>query len=220
MIPTAMGKHFKKGYWVKGQFVAEGSEMDMLLKNADIPSKSDLKRESEDLQKLGEDLLTLRADLYAKLDLPENLHQAIEDAKRITAHEGKRRQMQYIGKLMRKVDAEPIRAALDAQRMGSASETLALHEAEAWRDQLIADDEAFQTWVQAHPSTDTQQLRALIRQARKDQQAAAKTPAGQTPRHGRAYREIFQLVRDALAAQDDARRSGDDSPKDTPPNLA
>jgi ribosome-associated protein len=219
MIPTAMSKHFKKGYWVKGQFVAEGSEMDMLLKNADVPSRSDLKRESDALQKLGEDLLTLRADLYAKLDLPDNLHQAVLDAKTITAHEARRRQMQYIGKLMRKVDAEPIRAALDAQRMGSASETLALHEAESWRDRLIADDTTLQAWLSAHPQTDAQQLRALLRQARKD--AAGQKPLpGQAQRHSRAYREIFQLVKAALLAQDDARRGGDEDATPSNPNAA
>jgi ribosome-associated protein len=191
-----MSKHFKKGYYVKGQFVAEGSEMDMLLKNAEVPSKSDLKRESDELQQLGEDLLTLRADLLAKLELPENLREALLEAKRITAHEGKRRQLQYIGKLMRKVDAEPIRAVLDEQRLGSASEKLALHRAEQWRDELIARDDAFSDWMAQHPSTDTQQLRALIRQARKD---AVPEKPGAAPRHARAYREIFQLVKLALS---------------------
>jgi ribosome-associated protein len=218
MIPTAMSKHFKKGYWVKGQFVAEGSEMDMLLKNADVPSKSDLKRESDALQKLGEDLITLRADLYAKLDLPDNLHQAVRDAKTITAHEGRRRHMQYIGKLMRKVDAEPIRAALEAQRMGSASETQALHEAESWRDRLIADDSALQAWLDTHSQTDTQQLRALLRQARKDASTQKPLP-GEAPRHSRAYREIFQFIKTALLAQDDARRRGDEEASPSNPNT-
>ena len=190
-----MGKFFKKGYYVKGEFVAEGSEMDLLLNNAGIPSKSDLKRVSEDLQKLGEELLTLRPELLARLDLPDNLRQALTDAKTITAHEGRRRQMQYIGKLMRKVDEAPIRALVDEQRLGSASDKLNLHLAEQWRDDLIAREDALGEWISAHPDTDTQQLRALVRQARKD---AAPEKPGAAPRHGRAYREIFQLVKAAL----------------------
>jgi ribosome-associated protein len=196
-----MGKFFKKGYYVKGEFVAEGSEMDLLLKNADFPSKSKLKAESEELQKLGEELLTLRPELLSRLDLSESLRQALADAKTITAHEARRRQMQYIGKLMRKVDEEPIRALINEQRLGSASEKLALHQAEQWRDDLVAREDAFGEWVNAHPATDTQQLRALVRQARKD---AVPEKPGLAPRHGRAYREIFQLVRAALLGHDAA----------------
>ncbi|HYE71144.1 MAG TPA: ribosome biogenesis factor YjgA, partial [Aquabacterium sp.] len=95
-----MSRKPKKGYFVRGQFVAEGSELDLQLKaelKGQETSKTDLKRESADLQKLGESLLTLRADLMERLALPDKLVDALAEAKRITNFEGKRRQMQYIG---------------------------------------------------------------------------------------------------------------------------
>jgi ribosome-associated protein len=199
----------KKGYFVRGQFIAEGSEEDLALKvelkGTEDASKTDLKRESTELQKLGEALLTLRADLMQGLALPEKLQEAVADAKRITNFEGLRRQMQYLGKLMRGLDEDTlaaIRAALDEQQRGSAGDALALHQAEQWRDKLIAKEEALDQWLRAYPATDTQQLRALIRQARKDaqpdQEALSK---GLAPRRGRAYREIFQLVREQLGQE-------------------
>jgi ribosome-associated protein len=202
-----MSRKPKKGYFVRGQFVAEGSDLDLQLKaelkGTSEASKTDLKRESTELQKIGEALLTLRSDLMQSLPLPEKLADAIDQAQRITNFEGKRRQMQFIGKLMRGLDPQVLQAvrdALEAQRKGSAQDAQALHDAEKWRDDLIARDEAFEKWLAAHPDTDTQQLRALIRQARKDvqpdQDAISK---GLAPRQGRAFREIFQLVKDELS---------------------
>lgn len=202
-----MARKPKAGYWVRGQFVAYGSELDAELSGKDVPSKSDLKKESEELQKLGADLLTLRTDLFNKLGLPDKLVEAMNEAKRITNFEGKRRQMQFVGKLMRTLDEgviEAARQALDEQRNGSARETLALHQVETWRDRLIADDAALTEWLALHADTDVQAIRALIRQARKDA-APQKDLPGQAPRHGRAYRDIFQLVKAALtqgSAQD------------------
>ncbi len=201
-----MSRKPKKGYFVRGQFVAEGSEMDLelktQLKGSDAASKTDLKRESTELQKLGEALLTLRTDLMQRLALPEKLLEALAEARRITDFEGKRRQLQYIGKLMRQLDGkalEGVRDALEEQRRGSAGDALALHQAEQWRDKLIAADAALQQWQQAYPGTDTQQLRALIRQARKDVQPDAESVSkGLAPRQGRAFRDIFQLVREQL----------------------
>ena len=199
-----MSRKLKKGYFVRGEFVAEGSERDIELKaelkGTDEQSRTDLKRESTELQKLGEALLTLRADLLARLPLSDKFKDAILEAKRITNFEGKRRQMQYIGKMMRKLEAdevEQVRAALDEQANGSAADNLALHQAELWRDRLISQDDAAGQWIAQYPSTDTQQLRALIRQARKD---AVPEKPGAAVRHGRAYREIFQLVREVLMA--------------------
>jgi ribosome-associated protein len=200
-----MSRKPKKGYFVRGQFVAEGSELDLALK-AELrgdTSKTELKRESEELQKLGEALLTLRADLLDALGLPEKLLEALAETKRITNFEGRRRQMQYVGKLMRGLEDETLQAAreaLEAQQKGSARETLALHEAERWRDDLIASEDALARWLAEHPGTDTQQLRALIRQARKDAQPDRDAVSrGLAPRQGRAYREIFQLVKEGLA---------------------
>jgi len=205
-FPT-MSRKFKKGYFVRGEFVAEGSERDLELKRelkgTDDQSRTDLKRESLELQKLGEDLMTLRADLMKRLDLTEKLKDAILEAKRITNFEGKRRQMQFIGKQMRLIDETGIyniRAALAEQNNGSARENHALHMAELWRDRLIAEEDAFGEWISEHPGTDTQQLRALIRQARKD---AKPEKPGEAVRHGRAYRDIFQIVREQLLGHGD-----------------
>jgi ribosome-associated protein len=204
-----MSRKPKKGYFVKGHFVAEGSELDLELRaeqTGGAPSRTELKKESTELQKLGEALLTLRGDLFDKLDLPDSLVTALDDARKITNFEGRRRQMQYVGKLMRGLDEESLQAvrdALEEQRGGSAQATLALHAAEKWRDDLIASDDALPAWLQAHPETDVQQLRALIRQARKDGQPDAESVAkGQAPRRGRAYREIFQLVRERLEQEE------------------
>jgi ribosome-associated protein len=202
-----MTRKLKKGYYVKGVFIAEGSEADLAfkleLKGTDEPSRTELKRESDELQELGEALLTLRAALLARLNLSEKLVDAVAEAKRITNFEGKRRQMQFIGKLMRKLEPQAlvdIRAALQEQHSGSAHETLALHLAEQWRDRLIGEEAALQEWLQTYPGTDTQQLRALIRQARKDAAALPKTHPGEGPRQGRSYRELFQLVREQMQA--------------------
>lgn len=206
-----MSRKPKKGYFVRGQFVAEGSDLDLLLeaeRTGGERSRTELKKESADLQKLGEDLITLPAGQKDKLGLPEKLLEALDEARRITNFEGRRRQMQFVGKLMRQLEPEMLQAvkdALDEQRGGSAQQTLALHMAEKWRDDLIADDEALPKWLQAHPETDVQQLRALIRQARKDaqpdQDAISK---GLAPRRGRAFRDVFQIVRDALDREDEA----------------
>lgn len=182
-----------KGYWSNGRFV---KPEEIALEEVGPPSKTQLKAEADEKQALGEALLTLRADLMARLDLPDKLRDAIADAKKITNFEGRRRQMQFIGKLMRPLDPEPIREAINEQLNGSADLTLALHLAEQWRDKLIADDAALGTWLEEHPSTDSQQLRALVRQARKD---AKPEKPGEAPRHGKSYREIFQLVRQTLA---------------------
>jgi ribosome-associated protein len=200
-----MSRKLKKGYFVRGEFVAEGSERDLELKaelkGTDDQSRTDLKRESTELQKLGEALLTLRNELFQSLPLSDKFRDAVADAKRITNFEGKRRQMQYIGKLMRKLEASEVnavRAALEVQANGSAAENLVLHQSEQWRDRLISDESAAGEWIAQHPETDAQQLRALIRQAHKD---AVPDKPGAAVRHGRAYREIFQLVREALTAR-------------------
>jgi ribosome-associated protein len=209
----------KKGYFVKGKFVAEGSELDLELKRelkgTDDKSRTDLKRESTELQKLGEDLLTLRVELLKRLELPDKLLEAIAEYKRITNFEGRRRLMQFIGKRMRQLEPatlDAIRISLVEQHTPSAQETLTLHVAEQWRDRLIADDDAVGQWVNTSPATDVQQLRALIRQARKD---AKPEKPGLAPRHGRAYRDIFQMVREHLMHPQSAPGSSTD---DLPPN--
>lgn len=214
-----MSRKPTKGYFVRGQFVAIGSELDLELKrelkgSVDM-SKTDLKKYSDRLQELGESLLTLRADLMKRLDLSEKLVDAVAEAKRITNFEGRRRQMQFIGKLMRGLPQDTlaaVEAALDEQNKGSAKGTLSLHQAEQWRDQLIADDDALTRWLQMDTEADVQQLRALIRQARKDAQAPqAQEQPGEAVRHGKAYREIFQLVKAVIT-----RKNADDATDETP----
>lgn len=200
-----MSRKPRKGYFVRGQFVAEGSEEDLQLKrelHGDTPSKTQLKQQSTDLQSLGEQLLTLRQELLEPLDLPTRLLDALDELARIKNFEGRRRQSQYLGKLMRQLDEaqiEAIQDALETQRQPSAAATLLLHSAEDWRERLLADDAAVSDWVQAHPDTDVQQLRALLRQARK-QAPASPEQAGQAPRQGRAYRQLFQLLHQSLQA--------------------
>ena len=217
-----MSRKPTKGYYVRGHFVAEGSELDLELKrelkgSTDM-SKTDLKKHSDHLQSLGESLLTLGAAPLARLSeslgLPEKLVDALSEAKRITNFEGRRRQMQYIGKLMRRLDEgaiAAIEAAIEEQRKPSAQATLALHQAEQWRDQLIADDDTLTRWLALDPQADVQHLRALIRQARKDAQATqSQERPGEAVRHGKAFREIFQTVRAALN-----RENGDEADAST-----
>ena len=162
------------------------------------PSKTQRKAASHALQDLGEELAALPADRIATLPLDESLRDAVLELQRTRSHEGRRRQMQYIGKLMRGTDTAAIRAAVEGARHGRAQDAAALHEAERWRTDLIADDDALTRFAAAHPAADLQALRALVRNARKD---AALTPE---QRSGRAYRELFRTLRDLLNTPDDA----------------
>jgi len=157
----------------------------------DRPSKTQRKKASHELQDLGEALVALPIERIAALPLDESLRDAVAEYQRTRSHEGRRRQMQYIGRLMRGADAEPIRRAVLEARLGRARDALALHETERWRTELLADDEAVTRFVATHPGADVQQLRALLRNARKD---AARTPEA---RSGRAFRELFQFIKQA-----------------------
>ena len=195
MILTAMNNKTPKaikGYWSNGRFV---KPEEIAAEEVGPPSKTQLKAEADEKQALGEALLTLRADLMARLDLPDKLLDAITQAKKITNFEGRRRQMQFIGNLMRPLNADPIREAINEQLNGSAQLTLALHLAEQWRDKLVLEDEALSAWLTEYPDTDAQQLRAMIRQARKD---FKPEKPGEAPRHGKSYREIFQVVKETM----------------------
>lgn len=164
------------------------------------PSKTALKKAMHELQALGEALMTLPDARIDAIGLDESLREAVRSAQRTKSHEGRRRQIQYLGKLMRRAqDAggiEPIREAVASFQLGHAKDALALHEAERWRAELLASDDALTRWTAAHPRSDLQQLRSLIRSARKE--AVPALPDG-AARHGRAYRELFQQLRGALA---------------------
>ena len=165
----------------------------------DGPSKTQLKKEMHELQALGEAFAALPESRILALPVSETLIGAVMEYRRTKSHEGRRRQMQYIGKLMRRGDdVGPIREAVLAMQLGRAQDSLALHEAERWRAELIADDDALTRWMAAHPASDLQQLRSLIRAARKDAAAAPEQ------RSGRAYRELFQFIK--------AQEAGDEQP--------
>lgn len=156
-------------------------------------SKTQLKQQSHELQKLGQQLAELSQELLDRTEMPESLRDALELYRRTRSHEGKRRQMQYVGKLMRGADPEPLREAVAEAELGSARHALKLHEAERWRAELIADDEALTRWMSAHPDTDAQHLRSLVRAARRD--TATLTPEDRQPR---TVRELFQFIRPYL----------------------
>ena len=154
----------------------------------EILSKTRKKAQMHALQKLGIELVDLSKERLASMQLPETLLDAIREAQRITAHEGRRRQMQYIGRLMREIDPAPIQERLDAWRGQSKAEVARQHGMERLRDKLIAEDSALTEFAQKHPDVDLQTLRNLIRNARKE---AAE---GRAPK---SYREIFKVIRDA-----------------------
>lgn len=153
-----------------------------------IVSKSQRKREMTALQDMGAELVKLPRGRLEKLDLPEPLFNALLEAQRLTSHGAIRRQMQYIGKLMRAVESEPIAEKLAAIRGESATAKAQFHALERWREHLIEDDQALTAWLSEHPDADVQQLRQLIRNARRE---AAE---GKPPKSSRA---LFRLLRDS-----------------------
>jgi ribosome-associated protein len=155
------------------------------------PSKSERKRRSDDLQSLGEALIDLPDSELNELPLPEQLRDAVLLARKITAHGGLYRQKQYIGKLMRKIDAEPIRAALEARREGERIEALRFRRLEQWRDRLLQEGESAIARLAAEtPGVDVAAVRDLVARARAEQ------PTGDTTGASRA---LFRLLREAFA---------------------
>ncbi|HEX9684622.1 MAG TPA: ribosome biogenesis factor YjgA [Burkholderiales bacterium] len=150
------------------------------------PSKTQRKKAVHALQALGEELVALTAEQLARVALPELLRDAVMAARRITRFEAKRRQLQYIGKLMRRVEVEPIRAALDAALARSRGEAAAHKRIEAWRERLLADPGAVNELVADFPGADRRQLRALARAALRER-AEGRPP--------RAFRELYQALR-------------------------
>lgn len=151
------------------------------------PSKSALKREMTELQALGEDLVALSKDQLKRIDLPDNLRDALRDAQRFTRHEALRRQLQYVGKLMRTVDPEPIRAALDEIKGLSAAANARMHALERLRERFLADEKVIAEIAADHPDADLQHLRQLRRNALKEQEL------GKPPR---AFRELYRVLRE------------------------
>ena len=166
-----------------------GATGEKRVEGGERPSKTQRKKEMHALQSLGQQLVGLSRDQLARVELPDELREAIDFAHRVTSHEGRRRHMQYIGKLMRHVDPEPIKEAVAAFKLGHAKDSLALHQSERWRERLLAEDAALQEFIEQHGGIDVQQLRSLVRDARKD---ATNAPE---QRSGRAFRELFQFIK-------------------------
>lgn len=158
---------------------------------AELPSRSQKKRDSTALQKLGEELTRLTPAQLARLPLTPELNEALRLMTRITDHEGRRRQLQYIGRCMRDADAEALRAALNGLRQAHTKETAAFHRAERLREALLAAspetlDALLESWADA-PET-REMLRRLVREAQAEQ-AAHRPP--------RAARELLRRIRES-----------------------
>src|SRR5579859_1237639 len=160
------------------------------MAEAERPSKTQRKKEMHELQALGVRLVALNPSQLREIGLTANLLAAVEDAKRFTRHEARRRQMQYIGRLMRGADAGAIREKLKIWD-GLSHEHVALQKrVERWRDRLLEDENALGELAGERPGLDAPRLRSLIRKAR-DERAEGRPPHN--------YRELFRLLREVLA---------------------
>lgn len=155
----------------------------------ETPSKTQRKRQMEALQDLGERLVALNKERLAQMDLPDSLRAAVEEARRIRSHGALRRQMQYIGKLMRSVDPEPIRACFAAWDGSSREHAAWLHRLERLREGLLADERAAEEVAREFTGADLQRLRSLARSARKE---AAE---GRPPR---SFRALFDALKEII----------------------
>jgi ribosome-associated protein len=153
------------------------------------PSKTKRKQEMHALQDIGEQLVGLNKDRLAQINLPETLLDAVIEAKRLTGHEARRRQMQYLGKLMRSVDEEPIRAKLDEWNNVTRVQGAKFHALERWRERLLTEEQALSDLVAEYARADIQQIRTLIRNAQKE------AAAGKPPKSSRA---LFKLLREMI----------------------
>lgn len=157
-------------------------------------SKSQRKREAHAIQALGESLVQLNKSALQQIPLPDDLHTAITEAQRIQQHGALKRQLQYIGKLMRQYEIEPIRMAYEKVTHSYREDVQQHHLLEQWRDRLLNDgDKALEALLQEHPAVDRQHIRQLVRRAHKES-ASAKPP--------KAARELFRYLRQFLSDQD------------------
>ena len=182
-LPQARNNATTPGRWLRNKPAPAEGEEDL------PPSKTKIKKQMHELRDLGEELTDLSKDQLAQLDIPENLRDAVREMKNINKFGAQRRQLQYIGKLMRDVDPAPIIAKLNAWKGYSQQHTAYMHQLERWRDRLLESDSALTELLADHPQTDVQRLRALIRNAQKEQEA------GKPPKN---YREIFQVLKEII----------------------
>jgi ribosome-associated protein len=156
------------------------------------PSKSQRKRDMTALQDIGAELVTLNADQLAQIELPERLFEAIVDAQRIRDFEGRRRQMQFIGKLMREIDAAPIRERLDLWSGAARASVAQQRLVERWRERLLAEDGALTLFAADYAGCDLQHLRSLIASVKRDR-TLSRAPKN--------YRELFRTIREIVGAR-------------------
>ena len=172
----------------------------------DRPSKSQVKRDMLALQALGKRLVDTSVERLKRLNLEEKLLAAILLAQRTTSREGRRRQVHYVGKLMREAPAQEIQAQLDAWDKGSATETAHMHRLERDRDRLLASDDHLTPWLEQHPSVDIQAFRALICAARQEAKKNASQPADHMPQR-KHYRALFQAIKAAYDEKNEQQPS-------------
>lgn len=153
------------------------------------PSKTKIKKQMHELRDLGKELSELGKDQLAQLDIPDTLREALREMKNINTFGAQRRQIQYIGKLMRDVDPVPIIAKLDTWKGKSQHHVAYMHQLERWRERLLESEDALTELLSAHPEADAQRLRTLIRNAQKEMKM--QKPA-------KNYREIFQVLREII----------------------
>jgi ribosome-associated protein len=165
------------------------------MEEDDFISKTRRKKQMHELQAVGARLVALSAEELARIDMPETLREAVEDARRFTRHEARRRQLQYIGRIMRDIDAGPIAEQLAAMKAPSRRQTALFHVAERWRQELLAGDEAMERFVKEFPEADPHRIRAMVDEAREEKRAS---------RAPRRFRELFHVL--SAIVQDHARR--------------
>jgi len=166
------------------------------------PSKSQIKRDMHDLHDLGVQMVELTAGQLKKLPLDEDLLNAVELCQGITQRGGRKRQLKFIGKLLRHVDAEPIAQAVEKILAPHHHAVSEFHDVEKWRDNLITEgNKALTKFLSDHPDADRQKLNQLIRAAQLPKDAIdnpESVPAKQFERAKKAKRELFKLLREVL----------------------
>ena len=159
------------------------------MEDDDFISKTRRKKAMTALQDLGAALVKLSPEVLGRIRMPEDLREAVLDAQRFTKHEARRRQLQYIGRIMRDMDCEPIAEQLAALQAPSKKQTALFHVAEKWRDALLAEPDAAERFAREFPGIDGAKLRGLVADAH------AERNAGRAPKHAR---ELFHFVNDVI----------------------
>lgn len=161
------------------------------------PSKTQVKKAMLALQDLALALLDLSEERLRQLPLDDRLLEALEELRQTHAHSARKRQMKYVGKLLRDTAVDEVQEALAAARTGQVADTARFHTLEAWRDRLLNDDTALAAWIAEHPQSDNRAFRNLVERARREYDATDGGRQGQLPRKGSAYRELFKQLRSA-----------------------